>query len=1067
MIINHLGMLSSPTFSYGHVSMTQEQGSRSKIANFQKILASNPHSFIFAQLAEEHMKFGETDQALAICREGLSHNPDFADGKFVLAKTLFRSGAKDEAVRELFEILQLQPEHYNAKETLLRMGHSESSIQSTLRSMKTQAQEQAPAPAPTPAPPQVEATPPQPAAPAQAVQPQQAVVESEEDSFSLEIDLDTDGLDQAPGNELPTPQTTSPEPPVGMPQPAEERNVAPASQGNRSIPQGAGTQMLPPTSPRQTLSVMGAQKADVDAATLQQHQNEEEKKSRTGLWVALILVVIALGVGGFFGGRYVLKEMAQKEMQKIYQTNLQTAQQDTYQGYQTVLRTLPPAINQYGKGGKLSALLVESYAKVLMDFAPDNLGWQDQLEQQYKRFPADPSQNAALLTALGYRALLLAKPAEIRFALDEAAKKNLLTPDLLTLEGEALVRDKEYKQAKAKLSDVLKKHPNLLRARYVLARVLVLQEDLEAARAELETLLKQDPNHLRAQLLQFELRMTTLEQTQKCKPDLDSFAKAKGDKLPALLKAELNYLQAKVLLADNRHADAINLLLPLVNAYNRGKYRFVLAMAQEKSGEYEKALMNAKEAAKQGIQPKDVGRFLGMLYYKADRKTDALAEFDKVINDKATDLELLTVAADAAFRLKNYEKASFFYERATFVDLKNPELQKKLALCLIEKEELSEARKVVDRLSAEHPGSALPYFLEGRLLLAEEQPDKAEKVFEKGATNDPTNVDVQIELAKLHLQKQEFRKGMKILVEQLEKHPKEIRLLSLLGENYLYGSSLKNARSMYDTLTALEPQIIDYRAQLAYIDFLEGKPVEAEKQLRSLLTTHPQHAEANIYLGAILLDNGMEKQAEDAIRKGIKYNSRNPYGHYYMGRLKLLQGDQAWAKNEFSIALECQANHPDTHVELGKLYVETNQLEKARNEFKQAEAMFSLFEEGKRKRVEVMCRQAEIEISLGRVRKGLQLIKQANKLDPEAAEPYYILAREQNEFRQPQKVLDLLLKARTYDDGLAPVYYELGVVYQVMDKKKEAAQNLREYIKRSPKGVFVLDAKKRLDEMGE
>ena len=701
-----------------------------------------------------------------------------------------------------------------------------------------------------------------------------------------------------------------------------------------------------------------------------------------------------------------------------------------------------------------------------MDFAPDNLGWQDQLEQQYKTFPADPTSDPALLAALGYRALLLDKPAEIRFALDEAAKKNALTPDLLTLEAEELVRLKEYDQAKRKLSEILKANPKHARARYKLAQVLVLQDDNDGAQKELETLLKQVPEHQRARLLSFELRMTDAAETQKAKPDLDGFAKAKGDKLPALPLAELHYLQAKVFYAENRHAEAINLLLPLVNTYNRGKYRFVLALAQERNGEYEKALQNAKEAAKDGVRPKDIGRFLGMLYYRADRKTDALAEFDKIIDDKTTDLELLTVAADAAFRLGNYEKASFFYERATFVDMKNPELQKKLALCYLEKEELAEARKVVDRLSTDYPGSALPYFLEGRLLLAQEEPDKAEKVFAKGATNDPNYVDIQIELAKLFFQKNEFRSGMKILVEQLEKHPKDIRLLSLLGEYYIFGNSLSNARAMYEALTALEPQIVDYRAQLAFIDFLEGKPVEAEKQLRAILTTHPQHAAANVYLGAVLLENGMEKQAEEAIKMGIKYDSRNPYGHYYIGRLKLLQGDQAWAKNEFSVALECQANHPDTHMELGKLYVAANQMEKARNEFKQAEEMFSLFEEGKRKRVDVMCLQAEIEIALGKVSKGLQLVKQANKLDPEAAEPYYILAREENEFKKPKQVLEMLQKARSYNADLAPVYYELGVVYQVMEKKDDAAKNLREYIKRDAQGAFVLDAKKRLEEMG-
>ena len=333
--------------------MTQEQGSRSKIANYQKILASNPRSFIFAQLAEEHMKFGEADQAIEICRAGLAHNPDFADGKFVLAKSLFRAGAKDEAVRELFEILLLQPEHYNAKETLLRMGHSETSILTTLRTMKAQvAPPPAQAPvAPRPAPP-AQAPPKMPSAP--------AIPDEEADSLSVEIDLDGEEpqaepdafLFPAPG--IPTPEPASPQTGaavVGMPQPVEERDIAPASKGNRSIPTGSGTAVLPPTSPRQTLAVMGAQKTDVDAATLQEHMREDEKKSRTGLWALVALLAVALGVGGFFGGRFVLQQMAQKETLEAYDKALETARQDTYEGYQTVLRTLPRPSTSTEKAG--------------------------------------------------------------------------------------------------------------------------------------------------------------------------------------------------------------------------------------------------------------------------------------------------------------------------------------------------------------------------------------------------------------------------------------------------------------------------------------------------------------------------------------------------------------------------------------------------------------------------------------------------------------------------------------------------------------------------------------------
>jgi len=98
----------------------EQKGSRSRIANYRKILDNNPRSFIFAQLAEEYLKLGEIDAALATCQDGLRVNPDFSDGLYVYGVALFKSGKRDPAVRLLAFILSRQADHYLAREALAR-----------------------------------------------------------------------------------------------------------------------------------------------------------------------------------------------------------------------------------------------------------------------------------------------------------------------------------------------------------------------------------------------------------------------------------------------------------------------------------------------------------------------------------------------------------------------------------------------------------------------------------------------------------------------------------------------------------------------------------------------------------------------------------------------------------------------------------------------------------------------------------------------------------------------------------------------------------------------------------
>jgi hypothetical protein len=52
------------------VNEEKTKGNRSGLANYRKILENNPKSFIFAKLAEEHLKLGEVMKPLKSCRAG-------------------------------------------------------------------------------------------------------------------------------------------------------------------------------------------------------------------------------------------------------------------------------------------------------------------------------------------------------------------------------------------------------------------------------------------------------------------------------------------------------------------------------------------------------------------------------------------------------------------------------------------------------------------------------------------------------------------------------------------------------------------------------------------------------------------------------------------------------------------------------------------------------------------------------------------------------------------------------------------------------------------------------------
>ncbi len=65
------------------------------------ILADNPHSQVFAALAEAYRKRGEFGRAFAVCKGGLKHHPDYGPAHLVMAKLFLHQGMHAAALESL------------------------------------------------------------------------------------------------------------------------------------------------------------------------------------------------------------------------------------------------------------------------------------------------------------------------------------------------------------------------------------------------------------------------------------------------------------------------------------------------------------------------------------------------------------------------------------------------------------------------------------------------------------------------------------------------------------------------------------------------------------------------------------------------------------------------------------------------------------------------------------------------------------------------------------------------------------------------------------------------------
>ena len=72
-------------------------------------LARDPGSLAFAQLADLYRKAGRTQDAIALCRQGLARYPQYVTARLILAKAWLSEDRLDEAGAEIRTILEHNP----------------------------------------------------------------------------------------------------------------------------------------------------------------------------------------------------------------------------------------------------------------------------------------------------------------------------------------------------------------------------------------------------------------------------------------------------------------------------------------------------------------------------------------------------------------------------------------------------------------------------------------------------------------------------------------------------------------------------------------------------------------------------------------------------------------------------------------------------------------------------------------------------------------------------------------------------------------------------------------------
>jgi tetratricopeptide (TPR) repeat protein len=94
-----------------------------RIEELRRRVQKDPASIAFAQLAEEHRRAGQFDEAVRVCRAGLAQHPAYLSARITLGRALLEMGRYDESAAEFEYVLKAAPDNLTAVRELADIEH--------------------------------------------------------------------------------------------------------------------------------------------------------------------------------------------------------------------------------------------------------------------------------------------------------------------------------------------------------------------------------------------------------------------------------------------------------------------------------------------------------------------------------------------------------------------------------------------------------------------------------------------------------------------------------------------------------------------------------------------------------------------------------------------------------------------------------------------------------------------------------------------------------------------------------------------------------------------------------
>ena len=280
-----------------------------------------------------------------------------------------------------------------------------------------------------------------------------------------------------------------------------------------------------------------------------------------------------------------------------------------------------------------------------------------------------------------------------------------------------------------------------------------------------------------------------------------------------------------------------------------------------------------------------------------------------------------------------YREAESTLRRALEAHPRDMDLLNNWSLILTQAKDMTNVEAVIRRMIEAEPKSMDHRLRLARFYIEQGSYPNAEAVLRDAVALAPEDEARWIVLAEYFVHRKDSASAERVLLDAAAQIPYSNKIQLALATFYRKSGQDEKARGRYTSLVEEhhdKPVGLEAKVKLAEMEFLAGRPAEAERQVQEVLKANPRSSDGLILSGRMALARRNGKDAVQAFRIVLHDQPELATVHYLLGQAHQLTGETNLAKESFERAVALYPNQVDAKRSLAVLETRSGRYGQAR-----------------------------------------------------------------------------------------------------------------------------------------